>query len=1211
MFKQMMRVASLLVLFALMGAVSLSYGQAQKGTISGTVTDQQGAIVAGAAVEATNVATGEKLTATSSDNGTYTLPNLTVGKYNVAVTATGFAPTTFKDVQVSVSFNTTVDASLNAQGASETVVVTSGDAQTQVNTTDQQLSTLLDNKKIVDLPLLSRDPNSLVLLAPGTVQSQSGLGGFAVNGSRERNNNFMVDGVDNNDTEVPGIPGGLSTPNIDATQEFRVITGNFNAEFGRNTGAIVTVATKNGTNDFHGNSYIYYRSDRFSARDFFDVTGHAAPLQRKQFGASLGGPIKKDKAFFFFNYEGDRFNFASQELRTVPSALARTGIIVTPAGTCAGADLTAGRCGSLDLRQGGFNNRTGVNLGIGPNLGLNPVIQNIFKLYPTGNSSADDPLPGVFEAYRFSFLNRNHIDSTASRVDYRLNEKNTLTVSHQFNTGVFSAGAETFAGTGDSIRSPQRGQTLSINLISNLTPTLVNSLTFGGNRSKARFNGEGDTGVGTTISGAINQAFAAGGIPLSRPFGGTNGEAINIVGGSITGLGVFDTQFRFTGTTFLNDSVTWVHGTHTFKGGYEQRWIYSNSATNFGRSETLTMSFPTTFNFPILRSNSGANISRSGLGGSIQNFASLLYGLTALQNQSQFFNKNGQRTDSNYAGFRVREAEFFFQDTWRVRNNFTLNLGLRYEYKGVPYEVNGQLSTLVNQNPSQLEPAGGFVFQLVGKNSPNPGQGLYSADLNNFAPRFGFNYSPAFEHGFISKITGGPGRMSIRGGYGVFYDRVFGNLFTNARGNPPFEQDIQNIPFNDTFSGTIQEIGRPATATPNPRVLSGNPTTCFNTGDNCGAEIFPVIFALPGNNGFQSKYATPYEQKWNFGFQRELGNQFLLEADYVGAKGTNLLRVIDGQLTSIPRCNAVAAATPGTANDPPCGGPISTSGGSNVFLGRFNDAFFQVALNTSLGFSTYHALQTRITKNLTNSRFGLGQIQAAYTWSHGIDNANDPLVGSAGESTRTNPRDSSGFAGGFSKGDRGDSGFDVRHVFVLNFTYDVPFKFDNKALDRVLGGWTTAGIFRYQTGLPYSVFSTIDSAGSGLSQRADFASAGNPNNIAPTTLAPNPRVQTGPDRTLFASPAPPGGAAPTFGRLGETERNGFRGPNFSTTDLSLIKHIPITERYKFSIRADFFNIFNRVNFAIPVTTITALNFGRSTSTVGTPRVIQFAARFEF
>jgi hypothetical protein len=1196
MFKQMMRVTGVVLLFALMAVFSPSFGQGQKGTISGTVADQAGAVVAGATVEATNTATGEKADATTSDSGSYTIPNLTPGIYDVSVTSAGFASSTVKGVQVSVSFNTTQDLALAPQGAEATVVITNSDAQTQINTTDQQLSTLLDNRKIIDLPLLNRDPNSLILLAPGTVQTQSGLGGFSVNGSRERNNNFMVDGVDNNDADVPGIAGGISTPNIDATQEFRVITGNFNAEFGRNTGAVVSVATKNGTNEFHGNAYIYYRSDRFSARDFFDVSGEADALQRKQFGASIGGPIKKEKMFFFFNYEGDRFNFGNQVSRVVPSASARTGILNTPAGTCTGADATAGRCGTLDIRQGGFNNRTGANLGIGPNLGLNPATVALLNLYPLGNDHANDPLPGVFESFRFSYLARNHTDSTATRIDYRINEKHTLTASHQFNTGVFAAGVDTFPGFGDAIRSPQRGQILSLNLISNINSNVVNSFTFGGNRSKARFNGDGDGSVSDIIPTSIRQAFTANGVAPASPFGGVNGSAINVGTGSITSLGVFDTQFRFTGTTFMNEQLTWVRNAHTFRGGYEQRWVYSNSATNFGRSETLSFAFPTTFNFPILRGNGGNNITRTGLGGTIQNYASFLYGLVALQNQSQFFDKNGARRDSNYSGFRVRESDFFFQDTWRVRPNFTLNYGLRYEFKGVPFEVNGQLSTLVDQDPSQREPAGGFVFQLVGKNSGNPQQGLYNNDFNNFAPRFGFAYSPGWETGFLSKLTGGPGKMSIRGGYGVFYDRVFGNLFTNARGNPPFQQDIQNIPFNDTFSGTIQEFGRPATATPSTRVPSD-------------AEIFPVIFALAGNNIFQQKFATPYEQKFNFGFQRELGNQFLFEADYVGAKGNNLLRVIDGQLSSIPRCNAVAAATPGVANDPPCGGPIATSG--NIFNNRFNDAFFQVALNLADGFSTYHSLQTRVTKTLTNSRFGLGQIQAAYTWSHSIDNANDPLVGNAGESTRTNPRDSSGFAGGFSRPERGNSGFDVRHRFVLNFIYDIPFKSEHKALNYVLGDWSMSGIVSAQTGLPYSIFGNTDSAGSGFSQRADYASPGNPNNVGPTTLAPNPRVQTGPDRTLFANPTPPTGAAPTFGLQGTVGRNQYYGPSFQKTDFSLIKRFPFTERYKFTIRADFFNIFNRVNFGVPDGAINDSTFGRSTFTVSTPRVIQFAGRFEF
>jgi hypothetical protein len=1206
MFRQILRLAGLCAIFVMAGAFSFTFGQSQKGGLNGTIKDTQGGAVVGATVEATNKATNEKTTAITGDNGSYTFPNLDVGLYDVAVNATGFASSTAQDVKVSVSFITTQDLTLNPQGQSATVIVSNSDAQTQINTTDQQLSTLLDNKKIIDLPLLNRDPNSLVLLAPGTVQTQSGLGGFSVNGSRERNNNFMVDGVDNNDSEVPGIPGGLSTPNIDATQEFRVLTGNFNAEYGRNTGAIVNVVTKSGSNELHGNAYIYYRSDRFAARDFFDKSGAPDPLQRRQFGGSIGGPIKRDKVFFFFNYEGDRFDFGTQEQRTVPSAIARTGILNTPAGTCQGADAVAGRCGTLDVRASGFNNRTGANLLGGPNLGINPIITNLLNLYPLGNSHSEDPLPGVFERYRFSYLNKNHIDSTSSRVDYKINDRHNLTVSHQFNTGVFSAGSETFPGFGDGIRSPQRGQTVSINLISNLSPNFVNSLTFGGNRSKARFNGAGDQGVGDVIPTRVNQAFTANGVALAAPFGGGNGRSINLSTSALQDLATFDTQFRFTGTTFLNDSVTWVHGSHTVKGGYEQRWVYSNSATNFGRSETLNFDFATGFDFPILRTNLNTQMERVGLAGQIQNYSSFLYGLALTQTQSQFFDKAGSRRDDNYNGFRVREADFFLQDSWRIRPNFTLNYGLRYEFKGVPYEVDGQLSTLVNQDPSQMEPAGGFVFQLVGKNSGS-NEKLYNNDLNNFAPRIGFNWSPGAESGFLSHLTGGPGKMSIRAGYGIVYDRVYGNLFTNARGNPPFQQDFFEIPFFITFSGTIQETPRPGTLTASSRVGSN-------------AEIFPVIFAQSGNNAFQSKFSTPMEHKWSFGFQRELGNQFLWEADYVGARGTNLLRVIDGQLASIPRCNAVAAATPGTANDPPCGGPIGNSGnlfsrdpspipGQAVNYGnRFNDAFFQVALNLSTGFSSYNSLQTRVTKTLTNSKYGLGQIQGSYTWSHSIDDSADALVAQPGE--RSFPRDSSGFAGGFGRAERGDSGFDVRHRLVVNFLYDLPLKFESKALNRILGNWAISGIVSAQTGLPYSVFGTVDSAGTGLGQRANFATPGNPRNISASTLPADPRVQTGPLPTLFANPTQPSGNA-TFGVQGAIGRNVFRGPSFQKTDFSLMKRIPLTERYRFTIRSDFFNVFNRVNFGLPVNTITDNSFGRSTFTVSTPRVIQFAGRFEF
>lgn len=1180
MLTNVRRAAGLAAVLFILTAVA--FAQSASGTISGTVRDPNGAIVAGATVEVTNNATGEKRSATTSEDGTYTIPNLPVGTYSVNVTSAGFAPGTATAVNVSVSFTTTLDLSLSLQGASESVTVVGADTATSLNTTDQQLSTLISNKKILDLPLLSRDPNSLVLLAPGTAASTSALGGFVVNGQRERNNNFLVDGIDNNDADVPGIPGGISTPNIDATQEFRVITNNFNAEFGRNTGAIINVATRGGSNDFHGGAYIFYRSDRFAARNFFDTTGSADPLQRRQYGGSIGGPIKKDRTFFFVNYERDDFDQGIQVTQTVPTANARRGIF----------NLAALGLGNVDIRGG--------NNALGSAVNQN-FVQLLNTLYPLPNTGGDGPLPGVFEFYRFSTQTNDLSKQLSTRVDHRISDKHSLSGSFAFNDGTFEFCCESFPGANDAIQSPQRTFRLSLNLVSTFSANVINEFRFGGNRSELTFAGEGDAGVSPARAQAVLAALARSGATRESDFGGVNGSLVNLTIAGISGPGSFSgggaffgTQSRWTGTTHFGDSMTLIRGNHSWKFGGESRFVYSNGFNNFTRQETLNFNAATDFEFPLLVDNNGNLI--EGLGGSlgnVQNFASFLLGLVSQQSQSQYFNKAGTRVDTDYRGYRVREWDVFLQDTWKVRPNLSLNYGLRYEFKGVPFEVNGQMSTLVSQDPSGQTPSGGFRFELVGKNSGGSSK-LYEDDWNNFAPRVGFAYSPDFKEGFISHLTGGPGRTSIRGGYGVFYDRVFTNLFGNSSANPPFQRD-----FFQFVGDFIENVPAVPTQNPSPLVQEGE-------------FIFPVLFALPGNNQLQKKFAMPYTQAWNFGMQRQFRGNVLVEADYVGSKGTNLLRVIDGNMTSVQRANVVLHRN--NAINP-------FSGVQNFFNGSLNTAFFQSGLNVSLGHSTYESGQFRVTKTLTNERFGQGQIQGAYTWAHSIDNAADPLVAQAGE--RTFPRDSSGFSGGLS-GERGDSGFDIRHRFVGNMVWDVPVKFENRLLNGAFGNWTMSGIWQWQSGSPYTAFAGTDSAGTGLGQRADFANPNAPAGLF-TRLTPvsglDPRTQTGPTRDLFRNPCPAGGVSASnpnacvasgIGRQGNTARNAFRGPEFNSVDFSMIKRFPFGNegRYRFTLRADFFNIFNRVNFGKPVNTINSSNFGQSIDTFR-PRVIQFAGRFDF
>ncbi|HEV2860318.1 MAG TPA: TonB-dependent receptor [Pyrinomonadaceae bacterium] len=1161
-------------------ASSLASAQTARGDINGTVRDPNGAAVVGATVEATNNATGEKRTATTNDEGVYTLTNLNAGSYTLTVSAPGFGNSTVKDVNVTVAFTLTQDVSLAPSGAQEIVTVSGQDAQVAVNTTDQQISTLINQRKINDLPLLSRDPNSLLLLAPGTNFSTSRLGGITVNGQRERNNNFLVDGIDNNDTSVPGIPGGISTPNIDATQEFRVITNNFTAEFGRNTGGIVNVATRSGSNDFRGAAYIYYRSDAFAARNFF--SDERAPLQRRQFGGSIGGPIKKDRTFFFFNYERDDFDQGIDEERVVPTAAARQGIF----------NLTSIGGPVIDAREAGANNAFGLPI----NAGLQGLLNT---LYPLPNQGGDGPLPGVFEFYRFTTQTNDLQDQISTRVDHRISEKHNFAASFALTDGTFEACCESFPNANDSILTPQRTYRLSTNLVSTFSSSFINEFRLGGNRTELIFAGEGDFGVSAGRGEAVLAALKKAGAPAAtEQFGGINGSLINLTIGGIFGPGngatggsFFDTQRRYTGTTHLGDTVSWIKGDHTFKFGGETRFVYENGASNFFRQEYLDFSVPTTFEFPILVDDEGEFLPISGSFGTVQNFASYLYGFVANQFQFQYFNKNGTRVDEDYRGYRQRDWEVFFQDSWKVKPNLTLNLGLRYEFKGVPWEVNGQMSNLVGQDPSGKTPAGGFVFQLVGKNSGGSSK-IYEDDRNNFAPRVGFAYSPDFKEGWLASLTGGPGRMSIRGGYGIFYDRVFGNLFSNTSSNPPFQRTINEFP-----GDFIEVIGRPETQTATAVVLDDE----FQQ---------PVLFVLPGNNKLQGKLAMPYTQAWNVGFQRQFKGDVLIESDYVGSKSTGLLRAFDGNMTSVTRVNAILGLSRNIS-------PTSTF--TNFTNGSLNTAFFQATMNSSLGHATFHSGQFRITKNFTESRYGLGSIQAAYTLSHSIDNAADPIDAQTGE--RSFPRDSSGFVGGFAS-DRGNSGFDVRHRFVGSMVYEIPVRFENWLLRGAFGNWTMSGIWQWQSGSPYTPFGGTDSAGTALGQRASYAIPGAPTGnftrLAPPTTV-DPRTQTGPTRDQFRNPCPGNlvtgpnscGSSP-LGVLGNVGRNSLYGPGYNNVDFSAIKRFPFGEdgRFKFTLRADFFNLFNNVNFGKPVNTINSTNFGQSIDAYPARR-IQFVGRFDF
>ncbi len=1121
--------------------LNLSLAQNAVGAVRGMVVDSQGAIIAGATVEIIKNDTKEKRTTSTDDLGNYFIPNLDVGNYTITVFYPSFTTGKINDVQVSISATTdlaNLELKLNIE---EEVIEINGSRNTNRG---EPPRTDIRNFLITELPLLSRDPTALILLAPGvSLSTSSNFSNFSVSGSRERSNNFLVDNVDSNDANTGGLFLPITIPNIDTIQEFVVLTSNFSAEYGRNSGGIINFATKSGTNEFHGGVYEYNRSNAFSARNLFDTTGNSDPLHRNQFGFTLGGPIKKEKAFFFSNFGRDLFNVGLGVIRIVPTQLARQGKI-----------------GDLDLL--GTNNANG--------LPLNPTVRELLNIYPMPDGVTSGPLPGSFEGFRFVFTQRNRNTEFTERITYQINEKHRLSGLYRFNqTRTNGALPETFPGFGDNVNSLQRASLFSFIVNSTLNERLVNEFRLGFNRFNAKFSGPGDDGVSLTLFNKIKAAFEIGkqsGV-IETDIDSINGKTINLFIPGISSLTSFDTRFSITGTTSISDTVTYARGNHTIKSGFETRFVYSNGATNFGRSQSIFFDFPTAFNAVILKDSNNSAIIPSPLsqGGLVSDYASFLYGLVSVRNQRFFFSKDGTRIDSNYRGFREREFDAFLQDTWRIKPNFSLTYGIRYEFKGVPYEVNGLISTLIDQDLSFVTPSGGFVFQPVGKNSANKNLKLYDNDLNNFAPRLNFAWQPFND-----------GKTTIRGGYGLFYDRVFGNLFTSARGNPPFELLVNNVSrININGASSLDNLG-------SIRGLR-NTATIFD-GQLISFNIFPVA-GKQGNNLFQKEFRTPYVQQVNFGLQYQFSPEFTLEADYIGGKGTKLLRVIDANLTSVIRKQSSSQLTAETS-------PIS-----NFQNGSFNTASFRSTLNLSVAFSTYHAFTFRVTKSFSNTPYGSGRVEGAYTYSHSIDNAEDPLIPSVGGFSL--PRDSSGFSGGFNTLERGESGFDVRHRLATNFIYDLPLKFDNKLLKTFFSDITMSGIIQAQSGSPYSVFTSSDTAGTSVQARADFASNGSGLEV-PQNL--NPRTQTGPSRGLFKDPAK--------GAIGNVPRSAFVGPAFFAVDYSIIKRFRLSEKHKMQLRVDFFNLFNRVNFNQPINNVTDQRFGQSVSTKD-PRIIQFVFRYDF